>query len=230
MLSREQVEALYTSDRTTKIRSPPAASCLRKIWNADLCNGNGQIGSGALGSDLVTSTSASCPTDANVAVGCYATCKPGYNFVDGKCQRTTNCRYPNDCGVFASTICAGTVYRGVGSNGCGGQCNIVGTSTAGNCGFVSNLADITSDNDGDNVPNIIDNCPNIANFNQGNRDDDFRGDSCTRYGDSDNNNCISSQELIDILNDVAGNNPGSPSDTALLALLNQVNANGGVCS
>jgi hypothetical protein len=59
------------------------------------------------------------------------------------------------------------------------------TSSAGSSGTASATLTVNDDIDNDTVPNAIDNCPNDANTNQADLDNDNLGDACDNDSDND---------------------------------------------
>lgn len=59
------------------------------------------------------------------------------------------------------------------------------TSSAGNSGTASATLTVDDDIDNDTIPNAVDNCPNDANTNQADLDNDNLGDACDNDSDND---------------------------------------------
>ena len=75
----------------------------------------------------------------------------------------------------------------------GDGCYLFGTGTASACGvdhtlagaFYMVFAPASADADADGIPDVLDNCPSIANANQWNADNDGGGNACDTDDDND---------------------------------------------
>jgi len=130
------------------------------------CCGDGGCGSGE--------NSCTCPTDCSGACCGNAVCEAG----------ETRCTCPADCG--ASFFCGDAVCcasAGETLCNCPADCP-GGFCEDGQCCVGENSANCPQDcggapdQDGDGVPDNVDNCPNVFNPGQEDRDGDLCGDAC----------------------------------------------------
>ena len=90
---------------------------------------------------------------------------------------------------------------------------LIALAACGDDGGLNQLPDapVVPDNDGDGIPNAMDNCPDAENANQVNTDGDAQGDACDDDDDNDSigdaaDNCdlVANQDQLDIDDDGQG--------------------------